>query len=60
MPPLPADSIHARACKLKCEKILTRPAALRSGGAFEMISMGVADMGTKRNADEQVVHVFDQ
>ena len=26
MPPLPADSIHARACKLKCEKILTRPA----------------------------------
>ena len=28
MPPLPADSIHARACKLKCEKILTRPGAL--------------------------------
>lgn len=28
MPPLPADSIHARACKLKCEKILTRPPAL--------------------------------
>ena len=27
MPPLPADSIHARACKLKCEKILTRPAS---------------------------------
>ena len=27
MPPLPADSIHARACKLKCEKILTRPLA---------------------------------
>ena len=27
MPPLPADSIHARACKLKCEKILTRPRA---------------------------------
>ena len=25
MPPLPADFIHARACKLKCEKILTRP-----------------------------------
>ena len=22
MPPLPADSIHARACKLKCEKNL--------------------------------------
>lgn len=28
MPPLPADSIHARACKLKCEKILTRPSCL--------------------------------
>ena len=28
MPPLPADSIHARACKLKCEKILTRPKTL--------------------------------
>ena len=28
MPPLPADFIHARACKLKCEKILTRPAFL--------------------------------
>ena len=28
MPPLPADSIHARACKLKCEKILTRPAVM--------------------------------
>ena len=28
MPPLPADSIHARACKLKCEKILTRPELL--------------------------------
>ena len=27
MPPLPADFIHARACKLKCEKILTRPAS---------------------------------
>ena len=27
MPPLPADFIHARACKLKCEKILTRPDA---------------------------------
>ena len=29
MPPLPADSIHARACKLKCEKILTRPGVRR-------------------------------
>ena len=31
MPPLPADSIHARACKLKCEKILTRPIVLSAG-----------------------------
>ena len=31
MPPLPADSIHARACKLKCEKILTRPEASLTG-----------------------------
>lgn len=31
MPPLPADSIHARACKLKCEKILTRPPSLVDG-----------------------------
>ena len=32
MPPLPADSIHARACKLKCEKILTRPRELEDDG----------------------------
>ena len=31
MPPLPADSIHARACKLKCEKILTRPGGPERG-----------------------------
>ncbi len=31
MPPLPADFIHARACKLKCEKILTRPVVLFRG-----------------------------
>ena len=30
MPPLPADFIHARACKLKCEKILTRPNTVSS------------------------------
>ena len=30
MPPLPADSIHARACKLKCEKILTRPSVYKT------------------------------
>ena len=35
MPPLPADSIHARACKLKCEKILTRPRQLvRAEGLY--------------------------
>lgn len=35
MPPLPADSIHARACKLKCEKILTRPLAGKEITAHE-------------------------
>lgn len=35
MPPLPADSIHARACKLKCEKILTRPFATMSSDELE-------------------------
>ena len=34
MPPLPADSIHARACKLKCEKILTRPLAALNNRDF--------------------------
>ena len=32
MPPLPADSIHARACKLKCEKNLTRPQLFARNG----------------------------
>ena len=36
MPPLPADSIHARACKLKCEKILTRPQEV--SGSIPLIS----------------------
>ena len=36
MPPLPADSIHARACKLKCEKILTRPNSPQFEGSFEL------------------------
>lgn len=35
MPPLPADSIHARACKLKCEKILTRPSEVETFGIDE-------------------------
>ena len=35
MPPLPADSIHARACKLKCEKILTRPDGKKKIRQFE-------------------------
>ena len=36
MPPLPADSIHARACKLKCEKILTRPIKGLAGSVFRI------------------------
>ena len=38
MPPLPADSIHARACKLKCEKILTRP-------QIEKVSVLISEQG---------------
>ena len=38
MPPLPADFIHARACKLKCEKILTRP---RSAAFFDFAEISV-------------------
>lgn len=49
MPPLPADFIHARACKLKCEKILTRPTAetgeLVNGGRSPFIS--TVDMGAR-------------
>ena len=37
MPPLPADSIHARACKLKCEKILTRPLRKARDEAQELL-----------------------
>lgn len=39
MPPLPADSIHARACKLKCEKILTRPSGMFAVYHIAMIGM---------------------
>ena len=35
MPPLPADFIHARACKLKCEKILTRPGHYHDNRAID-------------------------
>ena len=37
MPPLPADSIHARACKLKCEKILTRPLGVSPSSGYELM-----------------------
>ena len=40
MPPLPADSIHARACKLKCEKILTRPHGQLHNGKLAGVSFG--------------------
>ena len=48
MPPLPADSIHARACKLKCEKILTRPGKGADPGA------GGPGPGGKRPGGKQV------
>lgn len=45
MPPLPADFIHARACKLKCEKILTRPWVViwdrRSAAFFDFAEISV-------------------
>ena len=41
MPPLPADSIHARACKLKCEKILTRPVVITGIEGFTSIGRPV-------------------
>ena len=41
MPPLPADSIHARACKLKCEKILTRPQSLFKETIAEFMENGL-------------------
>ena len=39
MPPLPADFIHARACKLKCEKILTRPLRKARDEARELLTV---------------------
>lgn len=44
MPPLPADSIHARACKLKCEKILTRP-----GKSWYAIATMAKDLSISRS-----------
>ena len=45
MPPLPADFIHARACKLKCEKILTRPP---KGVVIFLSCVDKKDAGAKR------------
>lgn len=44
MPPLPADSIHARACKLKCEKILTRPIKLKIYMYYDMQKVFVVNL----------------
>ena len=44
MPPLPADSIHARACKLKCEKILTRPESPLKASIYK-VNRSAAQMG---------------
>ena len=44
MPPLPADSIHARACKLKCEKILTRPVVVTEFAASGFTTLGRPDI----------------
>ena len=53
MPPLPADSIHARACKLKCEKILTRPSLagrVRRAAGGEKGGLRRAAQGPRRGA----------
>ena len=59
MPPLPADSIHARACKLKCEKILTRPQIIdllcqrRSDTVQNLASeLGVSERTIRRDIEE--------
>ena len=53
MPPLPADSIHARACKLKCEKILTRPRYIIAVLAvFLQIAVLVGCSGRESNSIE--------
>ena len=61
MPPLPADFIHARACKLKCEKILTRPSrADREGKCFPSVRTISRDtklsMSTVRRALDDLVN----
>ena len=40
MPPLLADLIHARGCKLKCEKFLTLPTRSFWGLSSPKIEMG--------------------
>ena len=53
MPPLPADSIHARACKLKCEKILTRPKNLDttfSGNIILSVKFGIFYKKTRKSS----------
>lgn len=52
MPPLPADSIHARACKLKCEKILTRPPTRNRAIDWKLLIAG------KENLDYLCVNNF--
>ena len=49
MPPLPADSIHARACKLKCEKILTRPKGHPYLEVFGIENITISIIGKPRN-----------
>lgn len=60
MPPLPADSIHARACKLKCEKILTRPNKMPIDGLFIILDIKkIYDTeGNKRNIMMDTVSII--
>ena len=56
MPPLPADFIHARACKLKCEKILTRPLGFVMGG-HSFLPVGI-EKGQSISSAVLLIRVF--
>ena len=49
-PPLLADFIHPRGCKLKCEKFLTRPTHEIS---FHQIKLGFSKLVLVKKGDQQ-------
>ncbi len=60
MPPLPADSIHARACKLKCEKIFDATNKMPIDGLFIILDIKkIYDTeGNKRNIMMDTVSII--